>query len=137
MRRLGLLLVALLTATGQALASGPLVAWPGLPARPAWSARLELRAPPFQRTAPVPLDPRNILQWDNGWGVVISTGCPGPDADGDTWGDECDACPAVWDPTNADRDGDRVGDACDNCPASANPDQGDRDGDGAGDACDP
>jgi len=77
-------------------------------------------------------------------------------ADGDLYGDVCDAwpgdpendedwdyvpwpadlCPRDADPSNADRDGDGVGDACDVCPAAPDPAQTDADGDGAGDACD-
>ena len=83
----------------------------------------------------------------------------GPDSDGDGVGDNCDVCPDVIDPDQADRDldgvgnacdlcpgfseeiqvdtdGDLVGDACDNCPTVPNPDQLDTNGDTVGDLCD-
>jgi PKD repeat protein len=50
------------------------------------------------------------------------------DADGDGFGDACDAPPP-------DADGDGVPDGADNCPTVANPDQRDTGGDGVGDAC--
>ncbi len=55
------------------------------------------------------------------------------DADGDSSGDACDACPL--DAAN-DIDGDGVCGNADNCPTIANADQADADGDGLGDACD-
>ncbi len=54
-------------------------------------------------------------------------------ADGDTLGDACDACPN--DPLN-DQDADGVCGDTDNCPAAANPTQANADGDTLGDACD-
>jgi uncharacterized protein (TIGR03382 family) len=51
------------------------------------------------------------------------------DADEDFVGDDCDLCPQVSDPLQADIDGDGLGDACDDCE--------DHDGDGYGTgACD-
>jgi len=50
-------------------------------------------------------------------------------------GADCDNCPAVRDPSQADGDSDDVGDACDNCPDTPNEDQVDTNGDGLGDAC--
>lgn len=68
-------------------------------------------------------------------------------ADGDSHGDACDACPldsAKIAPgicgcgvVDVDSDGDGFADCIDNCPAVANPDQANADGDGVGDACDP
>jgi hypothetical protein len=55
------------------------------------------------------------------------------DADGDGFGDACDACP--FDADN-DADADGVCGDVDNCPSDANADQADTDADGAGDACD-
>jgi len=54
------------------------------------------------------------------------------DADGDSWGDACDACPladadADLDGEPDDADGDRASDACDPCPDDA-PDDPDGDG---------
>jgi len=77
-------------------------------------------------------------------------------ADGDVYGDVCDAwpgdpendedgdaipapldlCPLIVDLSNADSDGDGVGDACDLCRTLADPAQLDADRDGIGDACD-
>jgi len=61
--------------------------------------------------------------------------CSGPDSDGDGVPDDCDTCPSIADPDQADRDGDLIGDACDNCPRAPNFSQVDSDGDGHGDAC--
>jgi hypothetical protein len=58
------------------------------------------------------------------------------DLDTDGRIDDCDICPAHFNPGQEDTDGDGVGDACDNCPALANADQADFDGDGIGDLCD-
>ena len=55
------------------------------------------------------------------------------DSDGDSLGDECDACPN--DPLN-DADGDGVCGDVDNCPDVDNTDQLNSDGDSLGDACD-
>lgn len=52
-------------------------------------------------------------------------GAPGPDVDGDTVPDECDACPAGDD--LQDGDGDGAADACDPCPLD-DPDDSDMDG---------
>ena len=41
--------------------------------------------------------------------------------------DDCDVCPAVLNPDQADSDGDGVGDLCDNCVDVPNPDQANRD----------
>lgn len=77
------------------------------------------------------------------------------DADQDSVGDACDACPGASDVVDgdadgfpdgcdncrlagndqADFDGDAVGDVCDNCPQVTNSDQKDLDQDGIGDAC--
>lgn len=72
-----------------------------------------------------------------------------PDGDGDGLIDDCDNCPLIYNPDQADLDGDGLGDACDddvdgdgvanvedNCPVKANPDQADEDADGVGDPCD-
>jgi hypothetical protein len=65
--------------------------------------------------------------------------CPGTanagqeDADGDSIGDACDACPN--DATN-DADADGVCEDVDNCPGVFNPGQTDSDGDGLGNNCD-
>jgi len=63
---------------------------------------------------------------------------PKKDADGDGIVDDCDNCPKVQNPDQADNDEhgpDGVGDACDNCPTVRNPQQYDGDNDGVGDAC--
>ncbi len=73
----------------------------------------------------------------------------GPDTDGDGTIDECDTCPDLANPDQADADHDGVGDACsddddgdlildaqDNCPLLFNPNQWDTDEDGQGDMCD-
>ena len=54
-------------------------------------------------------------------------------ADGDTLGDACDACP---NDANNDVDGDGVCGDVDNCPDDANADQADTDGDGVADGVD-
>lgn len=55
------------------------------------------------------------------------------DDDGDGCWDSEDPAPTTHSP---DDDGDRHGEDCDNCPDVANPEQADRDGDGIGNACD-
>ena len=85
----------------------------------------------------------------------------GLDTDSDGYGDLCDNCPSISNPTQIDSDHDGIGDACDDCTDSdwdgygdvgfplnttcigedncskyPNPGQEDADGDGAGDACD-
>jgi photosystem II stability/assembly factor-like uncharacterized protein len=62
--------------------------------------------------------------------------CLGEDLDGDGVAEECDNCPGLPNPDQADDDGDEIGDLCDNCPDSANTDQSDGDGDEIGDVCD-
>lgn len=69
---------------------------------------------------------------DTGTTGECAPGGPGPDGDGDTVPDACDACPAGDD--LVDGDGDAVADACDACPAGD--DALDGDGDGIADACD-
>ena len=56
---------------------------------------------------------------------LCGPGSPGPDADGDTVPDECDACPDADDLADGDADG--QADACDPCPTD-NPDDSDADG---------
>lgn len=58
------------------------------------------------------------------------------DKDGDSWQNDRDNCPRVYNPNQVDSDGDGVGDACDNCPLNYNPGQEDSDLDFVGDACD-
>lgn len=58
-----------------------------------------------------------MIVWLVGSALAQDTGpCAGPDADGDGVGDDCDGCPSVFDPDQADTDGDGVGDACDAGP---------------------
>jgi len=59
-----------------------------------------------------------------------------PDGDGDGHIDDCDSCPLIANPAQADVDLDGVGDDCDNCPTISNSNQLDTDNDGIGDACD-
>jgi amidase len=74
----------------------------------------------------------------------------GPDTDGDGTIDECDTCPELANPDQADADHDGVGDLCsddddgdlildvdDNCPLIFNRLQWDTDEDSLGDMCDP
>ncbi|MCC6765931.1 MAG: thrombospondin type 3 repeat-containing protein [Deltaproteobacteria bacterium] len=63
---------------------------------------------------------------------------PGPniDTDGDGPADECDTCPLVPNPGQADGDFDGDGDVCDNCPVDFDPTQADGDLDLVGDVCD-
>ncbi|HMO03275.1 MAG TPA: thrombospondin type 3 repeat-containing protein [Kiritimatiellia bacterium] len=71
------------------------------------------------------------------------------DQDLDSFPDNMDNCPTVFNPTQSDLDGDGIGDACDpdrdndgipdladNCPFATNALQSDLDADGIGDACD-
>lgn len=60
----------------------------------------------------------------------------GPDPDGDGFPEDCDNCPGVPNPAQANTDGDRDGDACDLCPDLYRESGSDRDGDGVGDECD-
>ncbi|MEM1180461.1 MAG: thrombospondin type 3 repeat-containing protein [Acidobacteriota bacterium] len=55
---------------------------------------------------------------------------------GDGFGDACDTCAALFNPSQEDTDLDGVGDLCDNCPLTPNASQADADGDGLGDVCD-
>jgi hypothetical protein len=55
--------------------------------------------------------------WHMNTGSVYEITVPA-DADDDSIADECDNCPAVWNPDQADADSDGLGDACDNCPNS-------------------
>ena len=83
-------------------------------------------------------------------GFIRITSAPVLDSDADSFPDNVDNCPSVFNPTQSDLDNDGLGDACDpdrdgdgvpdtsdNCIATANPTQSDLDGDGVGDACDP
>lgn len=78
---------------------------------------------------------------DNDGVPDVSDNCPTlandqTNADGDPFGDACDACPMTASATTHDEDRDTVGDECDLCPGSE--DLGaDQDGDGVGDLCDP
>lgn len=74
---------------------------------------------------------------DIGSDEVQLTGGAIADADSDAIGDDCDNCPAVYNPDQADVDTDNIGNACDNCLDKENNDQADIDSDGIGDACDP
>ena len=58
------------------------------------------------------------------------------DADGDGVCQNLDNCPTVSNASQANADADSFGDACDNCPNVSNNSQSDVDGDGDGDACD-
>lgn len=58
------------------------------------------------------------------------------DMDGDTWPNDMDNCPRIYNPNQIDSDNDGIGDVCDNCPLKYNPGQEDQDHDGQGDVCD-
>jgi len=104
---------------------------------------------------------RKLVAGTHGRSMFMTTvDCPGVvDSDGDGIMDDCDNCPANYNPGQEDADGDLVGDACDdctdsdgdgygnpgvagntcpddNCPYTYNPGQEDTDNDGIGDACD-
>jgi hypothetical protein len=68
--------------------------------------------------------------------VLLYSGIPDPDSDGDGVSDSNDNCPTVYNSDQNDSDADGLGDVCDNCPVEANPGQEDGDGDGFGSACD-
>ena len=59
------------------------------------------------------------------------------DTDGDGYGDSCDNCPLLANPSQIDQERDGVGDDCDNCPFGYNPGQENDDGDLTGNLCDP
>jgi len=77
------------------------------------------------------------LDCEGGVGCNASGHCDElPDTDGDGMGDNCDACPSVfngaWLP---DTDGDGLPDLCDRCPHRYDPEDRDENQDGRGDAC--
>jgi len=57
-------------------------------------------------------------------------------SDGDTWCDVHDRCSGIASSSNADSDGDTLGDACDKCPDDVDPTNLDTDSDGRGNVCD-
>jgi len=82
-------------------------------------------------------------------GLIDIGSAPEVDSDGDSFPDNTDNCPDIFNPIQVDLDSDGVGDACDedidgdgvpnvldNCPSTANPDQADLNLDNEGDACD-
>lgn len=76
-------------------------------------------------TSTTTTDPSTSSTTDTTGAPPCGPGSPGPDADGDSVPDACDACPAGDDLIDADADG--AADACDPCPADV-PDDSDGDG---------
>jgi hypothetical protein len=85
---------------------------------------------------------------DNSFTLFLNSDCGTEDDDGDTVGDNCDNCVALYNPDQHENDCDGIADICDddddndgipdiddNCIYVANTDQADADGDGRGNAC--